>query len=297
MKTGKNIPLVKPSQFDNYLFENWKAPIFSLYENFHVVKIATYKDYLIIPSLPHRRSVNFLIFLTNGVVVRSKGLNKYELKKNSCFCLASDQITGIDYVSDDAEGFYMHFLPDIFNIPNLKIDIGRDLPIFSIINEPLFEITNPDKITALFNQLLNEYENENRALIPFYLITLLFEIQANSIAKGTEKKDASALITSKYKNALSEYIYTFKTVTEFADYLAITPNHLLKCVKNTTGKSARQLLDEMRILEAKVLLKQTDLSISEIAYKIGKYEASDFSRFFKSQTQTTPFLYRNSEND
>ena len=59
------------------------------------------------------------------------------------------------------------------------------------------------------------------------------------------------------------------------------------------GKSAHDVLKEMLLLEAKVLLKQTNLTISEIAYKIGKNEISDFARFFKSQTKMTPSEYRN----
>ena len=57
-------------------------------------------------------------------------------------------------------------------------------------------------------------------------------------------------------------------------------------------KSALELLNEMKILEAKVLLKQTSLTITEIADKLGKYEVSDFSRFFKSKTNKTPLEYR-----
>jgi AraC family transcriptional regulator, transcriptional activator of pobA len=48
----------------------------------------------------------------------------------------------------------------------------------------------------------------------------------------------------------------------------------------------------MRILESKVLLKQTDKSISEIADAIGKEDPSDFSRFFKLKTGQTPNQYR-----
>jgi AraC family transcriptional activator of pobA len=51
-------------------------------------------------------------------------------------------------------------------------------------------------------------------------------------------------------------------------------------------------LDEMILLEAKVLLKQTDLSISEIAYKIGEKGSSNFSRFFRTKTGVTPKEYR-----
>lgn len=286
------IPTVKPSEFDDYLFANWKAPVTSLYENFHISRIEDYKQHLKLPTPPHRRSVYFLLFISNGQVIRRKGLTKYELSKNSFFCLSSDQITSIDFVSEDAEGFYMHFLPEIFNHPNLKVEVSKDFPIFSHLNEPHFEIKDAFKINQLFELLIDEHKKENKEVLPLYLTTLLSEIKNQAIVNENIRKDASAHLTNRYKNALSEFIYTKKTVTEFADYLSVTPNHLLKCVKTTTGKTAHELLDEMRILEAKVLLKQTDKSISEIAFAIGKEDPSDFSRFFKSRTKITPNQYR-----
>lgn len=286
------IPTVKPSEFDDYLFANWKAPVTSLYENFHVSRIEDYKNHLKLPTPPHRRSVYFFLFITNGQVVRRKDLTKFELKRDSCFCLSADQITSIDFVSQDATGFYMHFLPEIFNHPNLKVDLIKDFPFFSNWNEPHFEINDDRKIKNLFEMLIKEHLNENKEVLPFYLITLLSEIKNLAQINQNKKQDASSILTYKYKNALSEFIYSKKTVSEYADYLSVTPNHLLKCVKNTTGKTAHELLDEMRILESKVLLKQTDKSISEIADAIGKEDPSDFSRFFKLKTGQTPNQYR-----
>jgi AraC family transcriptional regulator, transcriptional activator of pobA len=286
------IPTVKPSEFDDYLFANWKAPVTSLYENFHVSRIEDYKNHLKLPTPPHRRSVYFFLFITNGQVVRRKDLTKFELKRDSCFCLSADQITSIDFVSQDAAGFYMHFLPEIFNHPNLKVDLIKDFPFFSNWNEPHFEINDDKKIKNLFEMLIKEHLNENKEVLPFYLMTLLSEIKNLAQINQNKKQDASSILTYKYKNALSEFIYSKKTVSEYADYLSVTPNHLLKCVKNTTGKTAHELLDEMRILESKVLLKQTDKSISEIADAIGKEDPSDFSRFFKLKTGQTPNQYR-----
>lgn len=294
MKNTLNIkiPTVKPSEFDDYLFAGWKAPVTNLYENFHISRIEDYKNHLKLPTPPHRRSVYFLLFITNGHVVRRKDLTKYELEKNSCFCLPADQITSIDSVSEEASGFYLHFLPEIFNHPNLKIEILKDFPMFSQLNQPHFRIIDNSKIEHLFELLLHEHLNENQNILPLYLTTLLSEIRSQASTNKNTKQDASSLLTYKYKNALSEFIYTKKTVTEYADYLSVTPNHLLKCVKNTTGKTAHELLDEMRILEAKVLLKQTNKSITEIAEAIGKEDPSDFSRFFKSKAGQTPKEYR-----
>jgi AraC family transcriptional regulator, transcriptional activator of pobA len=288
----KNIPIIATREFDDFLFVDWKAPVTSIYENFHISRIEDYKNHLKLPTPPHRRSVNFLLFITNGKVVRSKDLNKFEVKKNGCFCLSANQITSIDFVSHDATGFYIHFLPEILNHPNLKIEIEEDFPFFSNINEPSFEILDGKKIGNLFELLVAENLKVNTASIPFYLITLLMEIKNQGKFNHLQKKDASFVLTQKYKNALSEFISLKKTVTEYAEYLSVTPNHLLKCVKVTTGKTAHELLDEMRILESKVLLKQTSKSIAEIAETIGKEDPSDFARFFKSKTGISPNKYR-----
>ena len=64
------------------------------------------------------------------------------------------------------------------------------------------------------------------------------------------------------------------------------------CADDFVAKSAHDILNDAVLLESKALLKQSSLSISEIAYKIGKNDPSDFSRFFKAQTGKTPKEYR-----
>jgi AraC-like DNA-binding protein len=74
--------------------------------------------------------------------------------------------------------------------------------------------------------------------------------------------------------------------------LNVTPNHLNKCVKTTTDKTAQDLLNEMLILEAKSLLKYSNLQIAEIAVKLCNQTPSNFARFFKSQTGISPKEYQ-----
>lgn len=78
----------------------------------------------------------------------------------------------------------------------------------------------------------------------------------------------------------------------YADLLAVTADYLNKCVKAATGKSAHDLLGDMILMEAKALLRQTSLSVSEIAFEIGKEDLSDFTRFFKNKTGLKPSDYR-----
>jgi len=293
----KIIPKLKPSQFDDYMFDSWKPNVSNAYyEYFHIERIEKYKSFLKLPVLPHRRSVYFFVCITKGYAIRSKGLSQYEVRPGSIFCLTADQITSLEVISEDVEGYYCHFHSEIFNHGILNINIEQAFPFFQITAEPLLYLKQTDRIHLLFEILINEYSlnDINRSeIIALYLITLLKEVDFMQTLNSKSQTNAALRLTQKYKNLLSAFIYDKRTVTEFAEALNVTPNHLHKSVKVSTGKSAHELLEEMRILEAKVLLKQTDLNIADIAYKLGGFDPSDFSRFFKSITNLTPKQYRN----
>lgn len=295
-RISSKIPILTPSQFDDYIFMGWKAPNSDFYDNFHIERIENYKNNLQLPLPPHRRSVYFFIFLTKGQAIRSKGLTNYTIEPNHFFFLPANQITSLELISEDAEGFYCHFMPEIFNQPMIKIDLEKDFSFFQLTAEPLLKADDPERYIQILQILFDENKKNQQSrfnLVPIYLLSLFSELKHQIQFQKVQAKNASTYITQRYKNALSELIYEKKSVQEFADYLAISANHLHKCVKATTGKSAHELLEDMRILEAQVLLKQTNLSIGEIAFKIGKFDPSDFSRFFKSKVKTTPIQYRN----
>jgi AraC family transcriptional regulator, transcriptional activator of pobA len=292
-KKNIKVPMVRPAEFDDYIFGDWKAPVSTFYHKFHIERIENYKKHLKLPLPPHRRSVSFFIFLTHGSVVRSKGLSTYEIKSNTFFLLPADQITSLEHVSKNAKGYYCHFMPEIFSFFKRK-DVEA-FSFFDLTSEPIIHVTNQERIL----QLLSILENENKInhdarfeLIPLYLFILFAELKLQLPPQELRKMDASALLTQRYKNVLAERISDLKTVQEFAFHLSVSANHLNKCVQASMGKSAHDLLDDMRILEAKVLLKQTELSIGEIAFRIGRFEPSDFARFFKSKSGTTPNHFR-----
>jgi AraC-like DNA-binding protein len=298
-RNASPIPLLNPAQFDDYIFADWKPMVSGFYNKFHIARIENYKSHLRIPLQPHRRSVYFFIFITKGLAVRSKGLTFYDVRPNHFFCLPANEITSLQSLEEDTEGFYCHFLPEIFNQPFIKTDIAKDFPFFQYGGEPLVNVQEPGRIIRILEFLESEYRtniNERFDLIPMYLMTLFSELKYLAQPAQQNSKNAAAFITQRYMNALSEFIYEKKTVQEFSEYLSVSPNHLHKCVKATLGKSAHELLEDMRILEAKVLLKQTAISIGEIAFKLGRFDPSDFSRFFKSKTNITPRQYRQLQN-
>jgi AraC family transcriptional regulator, transcriptional activator of pobA len=269
----------------------------SYHHLFHINKIEDYKHKIQFPLPPHRKQVYDFLFLTKGQTRRSKALNPYDIGANTFFFLPAHQITNHEFMGDDTEGYFCHFNFELFANHLPQHNILRDFPFLQFIGNPIIEIDEAIKpfLVTIFERLETEYLKEKEAnldIITVYLLALFTEIIRFYNPSVSIKKDTSLMITQNFKDALSRNIYEKQTISEYADLLTVSPNHLNKCVKKTTGQSAQDLLNEMILLEAKVLLKQTDLNINEIAYKLSQQNHSDFSRFFKTKTGMTPKEYK-----
>ena len=79
---------------------------------------------------------------------------------------------------------------------------------------------------------------------------------------------------------------------DFAALLFIHPGHLTNTIKLTTGKSPCDFMEERIITEAEKMLLDTKMPIADIGQVFGYEEATNFTKFFKSMTEITPFQFR-----
>jgi AraC-like DNA-binding protein len=88
-------------------------------------------------------------------------------------------------------------------------------------------------------------------------------------------------------------VIQFKTPIDFAKALGIHINHLNKVLKEITGRSTTEIINGRIAEEAKILLRQTQRNVSEIAFALGFDEVAHFSNFFKKHTSMSPLKFRN----
>ncbi|AXE20413.1 AraC family transcriptional regulator [Runella rosea] len=297
---NSTVPILNPFEMGQIHFDAqlaWQTLFTSTHHFFHINRLEEYKDMMKFPLPPHRKMVFDFVFLTSGTSVRSKGLDSYQFGANTFFFLPAYQITAHKSMSQDAKGFYCHFDSEVLTKNFQSKDLFADYSFLQFIGNPLVTIDEETTQTILFilYRLEKEYKKSDSpdfSIVQGYLLALMSEIKPFVKTEQKVKINAASQITEKYKSALAQYSYQKQKIRDYADILSVTPNHLNKCVKATTGKSAHDLLDDMLLLEAKVMLKQTGLSIAEVAFRIGKTELSDFGRFFKQKTGFTPGEYR-----
>lgn len=95
--------------------------------------------------------------------------------------------------------------------------------------------------------------------------------------------------------ALISYItmnYDHITLQSTADFFGYNLSYLCQLLKKCTGKTFTEMVNNARINDAKDMLANTSLPVTEIGLKVGCYDASHFTRVFKNQVGVTPNQYR-----
>ena len=102
------------------------------------------------------------------------------------------------------------------------------------------------------------------------------------------KQIMSCDLSDKFFHLLAVYYKENRTVKFYADKLNITSKYLTTAIKKATGRPVLEWLHEAVLIEAKMLLKTTDLTVQEISDRLYFSSPSAFVQFFKKHTGTTP---------
>ncbi len=94
---------------------------------------------------------------------------------------------------------------------------------------------------------------------------------------------------------IDQHIYEHRDIAFYEAKLGLKPKYLSKVFKKADIAPPCQILIDRQLQESQQLLLDTDLSIKEIAFKLGFEDPYYFSRLFKEKTAMSPSQYREVE--
>jgi AraC-like DNA-binding protein len=255
-------------------------------------------------AVPHRHTDYKISFLLEGEVTHYTDFEKYTIQAPALLMLAPDQVhqqTGNAYNKMVHVSFNKEFLLTetqgvlacwecMFNqvvLPVLNTQQTQELSVYLDLMFKEFQDNKPQKGLILKN-LLNAFiicagrlvtcENKNSA-------------EEEQVAVVTMDHSQNRIVR-QFKSLIDENFVNATQVMQYADMLYVTPGHLNDMIKTVTGKTAKQIIDERRILEAKRLLFWGAHSVKEIAGHLNFEDDAYFNRFFKKHTGNTPALFQ-----
>ena len=193
--------------------------------------------------------------------------------------------------------FLSNFSSDISKMLNEAMTL-LDNPCLSLEKEELAIVT--EYIQLIDKHIHSDYVYARESVS--HLISSVFYLFGSFINKrimslNDEGKPASTrhkIIFERFIELVTRHHSKERGVGFYADKLCITPKYLSKIVKDTSGLSAPQWIDQYVILEAKQMLKYSDLCIKGISAELNFPNPSFFFKYFKKHTGMTPNQYRNS---
>lgn len=125
-----------------------------------------------------------------------------------------------------------------------------------------------------------------------YSLLKLAEEYHQSTVAVTHALSRQESITADFRKLLSQHAFEQKDVSFYAGQLNITPKYLSEILLGQTGKTTKKWIDEHLAMEAKSLLKQTVMTVQEIAFWLGFEDISYFIKTFKKWEGITPVAFR-----
>lgn len=126
----------------------------------------------------------------------------------------------------------------------------------------------------------------------YYKISLIRGLTSTQNAAERISSLFIELLERQFPIDSAEQRLDLRTPKDYANRLAVHVNHLNKVLKEITGLTTTEIINQRVLQEAKILIKQTDWNISEIAYVLGFDDLAHFSHFFKKQTSLAPLAFR-----
>ncbi|MFD0751950.1 helix-turn-helix domain-containing protein [Mucilaginibacter calamicampi] len=275
-------------------YETWTIKVFNR-------ETHSCKSYL----SPNRRDFYKILFITKGVGVFTLGMNTYYIDEPTILFLHPNEIISWKNLAEESAGHYCLFKRNfIADHPVLKSAIDK-YELFSDNHKSVIRMS--PQTVATIEELFRRMHEE--ALIGG-------DLAEDSLGAYMQLIMIAAAKTANYPkpDAVSDefkHIHDFfrlleketslinhdnpiriKTAQEFADNLAVHPNHLNVLLKKHTGQNVSAHIKHRLLEESKALLLQTDWTLQDIGYAIGFADQPNFSQFFKKNAGITPAEFR-----
>jgi len=246
----------------------------------------------------HKHSFYHLVFFTEGQGSQTIDFQKFEIHPNQFYFMSPGQVHHWSF-EGRVDGYVVNFSTQFFQSFLLKPDYFEQFSFFSgNATEAVIEIpfALQADVQSVFEKLLKENEAKERAATDMIRLLLMeLFILIGRLSMPREQKPASPYNITLFRNfrqLIDAHYIDLRLPKDYAGLLYITPNHLNALCNDMLGISAGEMIRNRVILEAKRLLVNPELGITEIAGQLNFADNSYFTKFFKKQAGVTPEDFR-----
>ena len=245
---------------------------------------------------PHRHDYYIVLIVIAASGKHIIDFNEFDLSKNQVYFISPGQVHQI-IERERSKGYILTFSPQFMMENGIEDCFIKDLYLFQdsgyappleLNEEELKQLSTIAEEIQTFAGTEQKFKYQAIGALLKLLLIRCNNLCSIPIEANTQMVQASVSLLRDFKALLEKHHNQWHKVSEYAQQLHITPDHLNTSVKSLTGKTAKEHIQSRLIIAAKRLLLFSSLNAKEIAYQIGFSEPAYFSQFFKKQTGISP---------
>lgn len=253
--------------------------------------------YLIQQVVPHlhmpfalrRAKDNLLLVLQSGSIDIQISTKTYQVQGPCLIFISSGTIYALQDISADSQGFFTllenRVLEAMMNLDTI-LNLSMIHPITTMDHHQSIWY---ESVCQLFYHEVTK-EKPKRKIGYSFLQAMLLNLIDLAGLKAVIPRDEQVAVG--FRVLLNQYISGQNSISFYADRLGISANYLNRCLKTVFNKTARELIIDTVILHSQLLLIETNMDISEVAYSLNFEDPSYFARVFKKVTGMSPRAFR-----
>ena len=259
------------------------------------------KQLLSLSEYPYRSDGYIIGICTRGTALVEANLQLYEAKPGAMLLATPFHVLRIFNSSDDFLCRFIVFSKEFLTENNVNSHFLESFSYFKSTSMPVIytEAADAKMLLDIYVVIQQKLELETHPyrmeIARSILVTLLYEVAAvyekqHVIIKGKQSRKQE--LNTLFQELVFKHYTEHRNVQYYAEALFVSPKHLTESIKDVTGRTAGEWIDDAVVLEAKVLLRNPDISIAQVADAIHFPDQSSFGKYFKKQTGASPSDYR-----
>lgn len=247
---------------------------------------------------PHRHTFYQIVLFTEGGGTHSIDFRQFNVEAHQVYAMAPGQVHTWEF-APSTEGYIVNFNESFFTAICHDPHFVEGFPLFNAVSGSpvnLLDVECCGEVQILLEKMLHEFQQDweyKAEMLRAMLLELIVVLSRRLPRLAQPQVSRHQLnVLRQFERLIETHFRQKRLPREYAEMLYITPNHLNALASAALGKSAGALIRERVLLEAKRLLVNSDLSVSQIASELNFEDNAYFARFFKKHTGVSPEAFR-----
>ena len=209
-----------------------------------------------------------------------------------------NQILSVEAISDDFDAHIIVVSKRFMD--NLLVYINGSVSMRPGIRFDVVERVDTNEMQQLMlfykalRNIVGNDENPYRIQVVQHVLMAIFysSDRLRTIKDDADVRTSADNISRAFLKMVKDNFRSERQLKYYADALCITPRYLSRVVKDCTGSSAADWIERYVVLEARALLKSTNMTIQQISDYLNFPSQTFFGKYFKRRTGLSPKEYR-----